>query len=90
MPYMYPHAKGILNAVKEKEVDMAIASRLPTRDIAANFVDKLGIKSMFVAQEIFSGWSHKMEHFKKNQQKTQLPFNQVSKMGVTSILVNNG
>ncbi|KAI3509430.1 hypothetical protein L1887_24695 [Cichorium endivia] len=103
MPYMYPHAKGILNALKEKEVDMAIASRSPTRDIAVNFVDKLGIKSMFVAQEIFSSWSHKTEHFKKIQQKTQVPFNQmlffddenrnieaVSKMGVTSILVNNG
>ncbi|KAI3752929.1 hypothetical protein L2E82_24971 [Cichorium intybus] len=100
---MYPHAKGILNALKEKEVDMAIASRSPTRDIAVNFVDKLGIKSMFVAQEIFSSWTHKTEHFKKIQQKTQVPFNQmlffddenrnieaVSKMGVTSILVNNG
>ncbi|KAI3509332.1 hypothetical protein L1887_24537 [Cichorium endivia] len=58
---------------------------------------------MFVAKEILSRWSHKIEHFKKNQQETQLPFNHVlffddenrnieavSKMGVTSILVNNG
>ncbi|KAL4555942.1 hypothetical protein LXL04_038576 [Taraxacum kok-saghyz] len=103
MPSMYPHAKGILSALKEKGVDMAIASRSPTRDIAETFVDKLGIKSMFVAQEIFSSWSHKTEHFKKIQQKTQVSYDKmlffddedrnidsVSKMGVTSILVNNG
>ncbi|CAI9294445.1 unnamed protein product [Lactuca saligna] len=103
MPYMYPHCKDILNALKDKGVSMAIASRSPTRDIAETFIDKLGIKSMFVAQEIFSSWSHKTEHFKKIQQKTQIPFDKmlffddenrnieaVSKMGVTSILVNNG
>ncbi|KAK9056597.1 hypothetical protein SSX86_023959 [Deinandra increscens subsp. villosa] len=103
MPSMYPHAKGILNALKDKGVDMAIASRSPSRDIAETFIDKLGIKSMFVAQEIFSSWSHKTEHFKKIQQKTCVPYESmlffddenrniesVSKMGVTSILVNDG
>ncbi|KAI3752932.1 hypothetical protein L2E82_24974 [Cichorium intybus] len=102
-PCMYPHARGILDALKENKVDMAIASRSPTRDIAVNFVQKLGIDSMFVAQEIFSSWSHKTAHFKKIQQQTQVPFKQmlffddenrdieaVSKLGVTSILVNNG
>ncbi|KAM0061067.1 putative protein-tyrosine-phosphatase [Helianthus debilis subsp. tardiflorus] len=102
-PSMYPHAKGILYALKEKGVDMAIASRSPTRDIAEAFIDKLGIKPLFVAQEIFSSWSHKTEHFKKIQQKTRVPYESmlffddedrniesVSKMGVTSILVNNG
>ncbi|KVI10901.1 magnesium-dependent phosphatase 1 [Cynara cardunculus var. scolymus] len=103
MPSMYPHAKGILHALRDKGVDMAIASRSPSRDIAETFIDKLGIKSMFVAQEIFSSWSHKTEHFKKIQQKTRVPYESmlffddedrntetVSKMGVTSILVNNG
>lgn len=47
---MYPHAKGILYALKDKGVKIAIASRSPTPDIASTFLDKLGIKSMFIAQ----------------------------------------
>ncbi|WJZ84475.1 hypothetical protein VitviT2T_004078 [Vitis vinifera] len=50
MPSLYPHAEGILYALKEKGIDMAIASRSPTPDIAKTFLDKLGIKSMLVAQ----------------------------------------
>ncbi|KAJ4824321.1 hypothetical protein Tsubulata_051291 [Turnera subulata] len=64
MPSLYPQAKGILNAFKDKGIDMAIASRSPTPDIANTFIEKLNIKPMFVAK--------------------------VSKMGVTSILVDNG
>ncbi|EPS65937.1 hypothetical protein M569_08841, partial [Genlisea aurea] len=63
MPKLYPHAKGILYALKDKGVDVAIASRSPTPDVADTFLHKLGIKSMFVAQEIFSSWSHKTDHF---------------------------
>lgn len=50
MPSVYPHAKGILCALKDKGIDIAIASRSPTPDIARTFLDKLGIQSMFVAQ----------------------------------------
>ncbi|VFQ88813.1 unnamed protein product [Cuscuta campestris] len=103
MPKLYPQAKGILYALKEKGVDVAIASRSPTPDIANIFLEKLQIKSMFVAQEVFSSWSHKTEHFQRIQQRTRVPYNEmlffddenrnieaVSKMGVTSILVSNG
>ncbi|CAK9162486.1 unnamed protein product [Ilex paraguariensis] len=103
MPSLYPQAKSILNALKDKGIDVAIASRSPTADIAKTFLDKLGLKSMFVAQEIFSSWTHKTEHFQKINRRTGVPFNAmlffddedrniqgVSKMGVTSILVGNG
>ena len=50
MPSLFPQAKGILYALKEKGIDMAIASRSPTSDIAKTFIDKLNIKPMFVAQ----------------------------------------
>lgn len=50
MPSMYPHARGILTAFQDKGIDMAIASRSPTADIAKTFIEKLNIKSMFVAQ----------------------------------------
>uniref|UniRef100_A0A2P2MNJ1 Magnesium-dependent phosphatase n=1 Tax=Rhizophora mucronata TaxID=61149 RepID=A0A2P2MNJ1_RHIMU len=102
-PSLYPHAKGILYALKEKGIDVAIASRSPTADIARTFLDKLSIKSMFKAQEIFSSWTHKTEHFQRIHLRTEVPFNSmlffddengnieaVSKMGVTSILVGNG
>ncbi|XP_015893777.3 uncharacterized protein LOC107427888 [Ziziphus jujuba] len=103
MPSLYPHVKGILHAFKEKGIDMAIASRSPTADIAKTFIEKLSINSMFVAQEIFSSWTHKTDHFQRIHSRTGVPFNSmlffddedrniqaVSKMGVTSILVGNG
>ena len=36
--------------LKEKGIDMVIASRLPTSDIAKVFQDKLELQPMFVAQ----------------------------------------
>ncbi|XP_038978153.1 magnesium-dependent phosphatase 1-like [Phoenix dactylifera] len=103
MPCLYPHAMGILKALKDKGINIAIASRSPTPDIAKTFLDKLGIQSMFVAQEIFSSWTHKTEHFQRIHRRTGVTFKSmlffddegrnieaVSKMGVTSILVDNG
>ncbi|XP_010488881.1 PREDICTED: magnesium-dependent phosphatase 1 [Camelina sativa] len=103
MPSLYPQAKGILSALKEKGIEMAIASRSPTSDIANTFLDKLNIKPMFVAKEIYSSWTHKTDHFQKIHTRTGVPFTamlffddedrnikSVSKMGVTSILVGSG
>ncbi|XP_059447001.1 uncharacterized protein LOC132178575 [Corylus avellana] len=103
MPSLYPHAKGILYALKDKGIDLAIASRSPTADIAKTFLDKLSIKSMFVAQEIFSSWTHKTDHIQRIHSRTGVPINSmlffddenrniqaVSKMGATSILVDKG
>ncbi|KAL3515481.1 hypothetical protein ACH5RR_022383 [Cinchona calisaya] len=103
MPSLYPHVKGILYALKDKGIDVAVASRSPTADIADTFLDKLGLKSMFVSKEIFSSWTHKTDHFQRINQRTGVPYNKmlffddenrnieaVSKMGVTSILVRNG
>ncbi|PON37510.1 Magnesium-dependent phosphatase-1 type [Parasponia andersonii] len=103
MPSLYKDARGILSAFKEKGVDIAIASRSPTADIAKTFLDKLNITSMFVAKEIFSSWNHKTDHFQKIHSKTGVPYSSmlffddenrniqaISKMGVTSILVGNG
>ncbi|KAH9314833.1 hypothetical protein KI387_023460, partial [Taxus chinensis] len=102
-PSLYPQAKGILSALKEKGVSMAIASRTPTPATARAFLNKLGITSLFTAMEIYPSWSHKIEHFQNIHQKTGVPFNSmlffddenrnieaVSKMGVTSIWVGNG
>ncbi|VAI02247.1 unnamed protein product [Triticum turgidum subsp. durum] len=57
-PSLYRHAKGIICALKEKGVDMAIASRSPTSDIARVFIDKLELQPMFVAQVKLSRMEH--------------------------------
>ncbi|CAO2815780.1 unnamed protein product [Amaranthus hypochondriacus] len=103
MPSLYPHVKGILYALKDKGIDVAVASRSPTPDIANAFLDKLGLRSMFVTQEIFSSWTHKTEHFQRIHRRTRIPYTDmlffddedrnikaVKNMGVTSILVENG
>eukprot|EP00249_Psilotum_nudum_P027469 c35176_g1_i1 orf=361-861(-) len=102
-PSLYPQAKGVLNALKDREVMMAVASRSPTPDIARVFLQKLNLMPLFVSTEIYPSWNHKAEHFRNIQQKTGIPYSSmlffddedrntqtVSKMGVTSVLVNNG
>ncbi|XP_011001698.1 PREDICTED: uncharacterized protein LOC105108900 [Populus euphratica] len=79
---------------------LAIASGSPTAD---TFLEKLNPKSRPVAQEIFSSWFYKTEHFQKVHTSTGLPFStmlfsddeernieSISNMGVTSILVKDG
>ncbi|XP_049402763.1 uncharacterized protein LOC125866410 [Solanum stenotomum] len=103
MPSLYPHGKDILFALKDKGINIAIASRSPTPDIANTFLDKLGLSSLFVAKEIFSSWTHKTEHFQKINRRTGVPYKEmlffddedrnieaVSNMGVTSVLVDDG
>eukprot|EP00250_Pteridium_aquilinum_P004235 c14460_g1_i2 orf=337-936(-) len=102
-PRLYREARGILNALQEKEVKMAIASRTPTPDIAQVYLNKLGLTNFFVDMQIFPSWTHKTEHLNKIHQKTRIPFSSmlffddedrniqsVSQMGVTSVLVDNG
>ncbi|CAI8617963.1 unnamed protein product [Vicia faba] len=102
-PSLFPHSRGILSALKNKGIDAAIASKSPTPHIATTFLDKLGIASMFVAQEIFYSSTHKTDHFQRIQSKTSVSYNsmlffdddnnnikEISKLGVTSILVRNG
>nr|AFK40417.1 unknown [Lotus japonicus] len=102
-PSLYPHVKGIMYALKGEGIDVAIASKSPTPDIATTFLDKLSISSMFVTKEIFYSWQNKTDHFQKIHSSTGVPFKSmlffddddnniqgVSKMGVTSILVRNG
>ncbi|KAJ3683900.1 hypothetical protein LUZ60_014127 [Juncus effusus] len=102
-PSLYRDAKGVIYALKDKGIEMAVASRSPTPDIAKTFLDKLGISSLFVQQEIFSSRTHKTDHFQRIQRRTGIPYNSmlffddedrnidcVSKMGVASILVENG
>ncbi|KAK7400370.1 hypothetical protein VNO78_11576 [Psophocarpus tetragonolobus] len=102
-PYLFPDSRGILHALKHEKIDAAIASKSPTPDIATTYLHKLGIRSMFVAEEIFYSWTHKTDHFQKIHARTGIPYNSmlffdddnnnirgISEIGVTSILVRNG
>ncbi|KAJ1685673.1 hypothetical protein LUZ63_017063 [Rhynchospora breviuscula] len=104
LPYPpYPHATGITRALKDKGIDVAIASRSPRPDIARSFLEIMGIQSLFIAQEIFCSWTPKTEHFKGIQRTTGIPFSSMlffdddyrnnqaaSRMGVTCVLVEDG
>ncbi|KAJ3671927.1 hypothetical protein LUZ60_008006 [Juncus effusus] len=104
MPDPYPHSTAIIHALKEKGVDLAIASRSPTPDIARAFLEKMGVhNSFFISQEIFRSWGPKIEHFKRIQRRTGVPYNSmlffdddyrmiqaVSEIGVTCIRVEDG
>ncbi|KAK7363075.1 hypothetical protein VNO77_05204 [Canavalia gladiata] len=90
-PYLYPHARGILRALKREEIDVVIASKSPTPDIATTYLDKLSISSMFVAKvpvlnlrmEYFHTpqafpplrWTNKTDHFQRIHSRTGVPFN---------------
>jgi magnesium-dependent phosphatase 1 len=73
-PSLYPEAMGILNALKQKGVTMAVASRTPTPDIANCFLNKLGIPSFFADMQIYPSYTHKVEHFQKIRQNTGIPY----------------
>ncbi|KAK8518928.1 hypothetical protein V6N13_017812 [Hibiscus sabdariffa] len=74
-PCLYPEAKGILCALKEKGIDTAIASRSATPDFANAFLEKLGIKSLFVTKEIGHSSTNKRDHFQIIHSSTGIPFN---------------
>uniref|UniRef100_A0A7C8YVB5 Acid phosphatase n=1 Tax=Opuntia streptacantha TaxID=393608 RepID=A0A7C8YVB5_OPUST len=103
IPSLYPHATGILYALKDRGIELAIASRSPASNVAKTFLSKLGIDSLFVVQEIFSSWTDKTEHFQRIHTRTGVPFHSmlffddeyrnieaVSKMGVTCVWVDRG
>ncbi|KAM5577047.1 hypothetical protein ABKV19_007743 [Rosa sericea] len=79
MPYLYSEALPILQALKEKGISMAVASRSRTPDVAKSFLQTLGISSLFVTQEIFKSRTrksrpHKTEHFQRIHATTGVPF----------------
>uniref|UniRef100_A0A0D9XRQ3 Magnesium-dependent phosphatase-1 n=1 Tax=Leersia perrieri TaxID=77586 RepID=A0A0D9XRQ3_9ORYZ len=103
-PYLYPQARGILSALKDRGIEIAIASRASrTKGVAKSFLQKLGIHFMFGAQEIFYTWSPKSEHFQSIHRKTGVPFKcmlffddeirniiATRKLGVSCVLVEKG
>jgi magnesium-dependent phosphatase 1 len=103
-PRLYPEVRGIIEALREARVPMAIASRTPSPNIATVFLGKLQLMSQyFVQQEIYPTFTHKTEHFKALLQGTKVPYeemlffddedrnvNTISPLGVKCVLVEDG
>jgi len=102
-PTLYPDAMAILDALKDRDIPLALASRTITPDIAACFLQKLGLQDSFIVQEIYPSWEHKTGHFREIQSKSGVSYDRMlffdergqehrshQPAGVTSILVEDG
>lgn len=51
-PRLYPEVRGIIEALREARVPMAIASRTPSPNIATVFLGKLQLMSQYFVQQV--------------------------------------
>lgn len=99
--YLYPDVPGILNALSEKEIILALASRTHSLRVAIELLELFEVRRFFQYEEIYSG--SKTKHFKSLHKTTRIPYNEmfffddeyrniveVGKMGVHASLVDNG
>ncbi len=98
---LYPDVYTILEELKDKQMQIAVASRTYAPDWATELMSLFDIKKFIDHFEIYPG--SKLSHFKSLQKKTKMPFNQmvffddelrnideVGKLGVEVILVKSG
>ncbi|KAL0031632.1 hypothetical protein WJX77_010764 [Trebouxia sp. C0004] len=85
-PKLFPEARGVMEALKDSGVPMALASRTPTPEVARAFLQKLGLsKGMFVSQQLIpasSGFDHNsaqkdVRHFPAIQKETGISYNRM-------------
>lgn len=85
-PKLYPEARSVLEALKQKGVSMALASRTPTPDVARAFLKKLDLASgVFVSQQLIpaaNGFDHNsaqkdIRHFPAIQKETGIPYSKM-------------
>ncbi|XP_059954192.1 magnesium-dependent phosphatase 1 [Mesoplodon densirostris] len=98
---LYPQVPEVLERLQGLGVPVAAASRTGEVEGANQLLELFDLVRYFVHREIYPG--SKVTHFERLQQKTGVPFSQmiffddekrnivdVSKLGVTSIHVQNG
>lgn len=85
-PKLFPEARSVLEALKDKGVAMALASRTPTPEVARAFLKKLDLASgMFVSQQLIpaaNGFDHNsaqkdVRHFPAIQKETGIPYSKM-------------
>lgn len=98
---LYPDVPGILNAIDNREISMALASRTHSPAIAIQLLELFGIRRYFQYEEIYPG--SKIQHFESLHKHTGIPYNEMyffddeyrnvldaGNLGVDAILVDNG
>jgi magnesium-dependent phosphatase 1 len=98
---LYPDALEIINELKRQNCQLALASRTEEPTWAIQLLELFNIRHLFDFEEIYP--TRKTVHLKSIQDKSGIPFNNmvffddeyrniedVSKLGVHCILVNNG
>ncbi|KAK9816693.1 hypothetical protein WJX72_003782 [[Myrmecia] bisecta] len=51
-PSLYPQSKAVLEALRDQNVPLALASRTPTPHVARSFLNKLGLPPFFVSIQL--------------------------------------
>nr|XP_060635957.1 magnesium-dependent phosphatase 1 [Anolis sagrei ordinatus] len=98
---LYPEVPAVLERLHSEGIPMAVASRTGEIRGATQLLDLLSLSSYFRCKEIYPG--SKVTHFQRLSQQSGIPLCQmlffddesrniydVSKLGVTCILVPNG
>lgn len=70
--YLYPDVKSILDTLSLKEIQMAVASRTHSPDIARKLMTMFNIRSCFQYEEIYPG--SKNQHFEALHRSTRIPY----------------
>lgn len=99
--YLFPDVPGILSALSEKEIVLALASRTHSPRVAIELLELFDVRKYFQFEEIYPG--SKTRHFKSLHKSTRVPYNEmfffddeyrnveeVGKMGVDASLVDHG
>jgi len=99
--YLYPDVPGILNALNEKDITLALASRTHSLRVAIELLELFEVRGYFKYEEIYPG--SKSQHFESLHKTTLIPYNEmfffddehrniveVGKMGVHASLVDDG
>lgn len=81
-PHLYPEARQVLDALRDKGVRMAVASRTPTPPVASAFLQKLGISSGYFESVQLIPWTSAnaqkdKAHFPKIQKETGIPYSEM-------------
>lgn len=98
---LYSDVPGILRALNEKDISLAIASRTHSPDLAIRLLEMFEVRKYFSFEEIYPG--SKVKHFKLLREHTRIPYQEmfffddeyrnvaeVGALGVNANLVNDG
>ena len=99
--YLYQDVRSILSTLQSRSIQMAIASRTHSPEIAAQLLDLFGIGEYFNFRQIYPG--SKIRHFEILREQTAMPYHnmcffddehrnviEVAELGVETCLVNDG